>query len=180
MRKKFSNKMAHLSDEQIKKLEATANTIRQDIIAMLLEAKTGHSAGPLGMADVFTVLYHTDAIKHDPKNPEWEERDRIVLSNGHICPVLYAAMARAGYFPVEELKTLRKFGSRLQGHPHRLMLPGLETSSGPLGSGLSQSAGMAYALKADKKKTRLFASWATENLTADRFGKRRFGRGKTN
>jgi len=136
-----------LSDEQIKKLEATANTIRQDIIAMLLEAKTGHSAGPLGMADVFTVLYHTDAIKHDPKNPDWKERDRIVLSNGHICPVLYAAMARAGYFPVEELKTLRKFGTRLQGHPHRLVLPGLETSSGPLGSGLSQAAGMAYALK---------------------------------
>ena len=139
--------MAHLIDEQIKKLEAMANTIRQDIIDMLLEAKTGHSAGPLGMADVFTVLYHTDAIKHDPKNPNLEERDRIVLSNGHICPVLYAAMARAGYFPVEELKTLRKFGTRLQGHPHRLVLPGLETSSGPLGSGLSQAAGMAYALK---------------------------------
>ena len=136
-----------LSDEQIKKLETTANTIRQDIIAMLLEAKSGHSAGPLGMADVFTVLYHTDAIKHDPKNPDWEERDRIVLSNGHICPVLYATMARTGYFPVEELKTLRKFGTRLQGHPHRLVLPGLETSSGPLGSGLSQAAGMAYALK---------------------------------
>src|SRR3989338_722220 len=136
-----------LSDEQIKKLEAMANTIRQDIVAMLLEAKTGHSAGPLGMADVFTVLYHTDAIKHDPKNSDWEERDRIVLSNGHICPVLYAAMARAGYFPVEELKTLRNLGTTLQGHPHRLALPGLETSSGPLGSGLSQAAGMAYALK---------------------------------
>ena len=133
----------------------TANMIRQDIIAMLLEAKSGHSAGPLGMADVFTVLYHTDAIKHDPKNPDWEERDRIILSNGHICPVLYAAMARAGYFPVEELKTLRKFGTRLQGHPHRLVLPGLETSSGPLGSGLSQAAGMAYALKADKKKNQV-------------------------
>ena len=155
-----------LSDEQIKKLEIMANTIRQDIIAMLLEAKSGHSAGPLGMADVFTVLYHTDAIKHDPKNTDWEERDRIVLSNGHICPVLYATMARAGYFPPEELKTLRKFGSRLQGHPHRLMLPGLETSSGPLGSGLSQAAGMAYAFKmpaprslgevGDKKRIRPF------------------------
>ncbi|HCI04415.1 TPA: transketolase [Patescibacteria group bacterium] len=141
-----------LSDEQIKKLEATANTIRQDIIAMLLEAKSGHSAGPLGMADVFTVLYHTDAVKNDPKNPDWEERDRIILSNGHICPVLYAAMARAGYFLVEELKTLRKFGARLQGHPHRLVLPGLETSSGPIGSGLSQAAGMAYALRMDGKK----------------------------
>ena len=109
------------------------------------------------MADVFTVLYHTEAIKHDPKNTDWEERDRIVLSNGHICPVLYATMARAGYFPPEELKTLRKFGSRLQGHPHRLMLPGLETSSGPLGSGLSQAAGMAYAFRLDKKRSdRLF------------------------
>ncbi len=142
-----------LSDEQIKKLEATANTIRQDIIAMLLEAKTGHSAGPLGMADVFTVLYHTDAIKHDPKNPDWEERDRIVLSNGHICPVLYAAMAHSGYFPVEELKTLRKFGSRLQGHPHREWLPGIETSSGPLGSGLSQTIGMALADRMNNSKS---------------------------
>lgn len=144
-----------LSEEQIKKLEAAANTIRQDIIEVLLEAKSGHSAGPLGMADVFTVLYFTDAVKHNPKNPEWEERDRIVLSNGHICPVLYATMARAGYFPTEELKTLRKLGSRLQGHPHREALPGLETSSGPLGSGLSQAAGMAYSLRADKNKNQV-------------------------
>ncbi|MCK6462506.1 MAG: transketolase [Candidatus Pacebacteria bacterium] len=142
----------HLTDNQIKDLEKKANDIRQDIIGMLLEAKSGHSAGPLGMADVFTVLYHTDAIKHDSKNPDWEERDRIVLSNGHICPVLYAAMASTGYFPPKELKTLRKFGSRLQGHPHRLVLSGLETSSGPLGSGLSQAAGMAYAFRLDKKK----------------------------
>jgi len=146
----------HLTDEQIKKLELVANDIRQDIIAMLLEAKSGHSAGPLGMADVFTVLYYTDAVKHDPKNPDWEERDRIILSNGHICPVLYAAMASAGYFPKEELKTLRKYGARLQGHPHRLMLPGLETSSGPLGSGLSQACGMAHAFKGDKKKNQVY------------------------
>lgn len=145
----------HLSDEQIKKLEETACQIRQDVINMLLEAKSGHSAGPLGMADVFTVLYLTDALKQDPKNPDWPERDRIVLSNGHICPVQYAAMARAGYFPVDELKTLRKFGSRLQGHPHREKLPGIETSSGPLGSGLSQAAGMAYGFKLDKNQARL-------------------------
>lgn len=147
--------MPHLSDEQIKKLEETANTLRQDVIKMLLEAKSGHSAGPLGMADVFTVLYFTDAIRHDPKNPDWQERDRIILSNGHICPIQYAAMARAGYFPVEELMTLRKFGTRLQGHPHREKLPGIETSSGPLGSGLSQADGMAYAFKIDKKKNQV-------------------------
>lgn len=144
--------MAHLTDEQIKKLEETSCQLRQDVIGMLLEAKSGHSAGPLGMADIFAVLYFTDAIKHDPKNPELPARDRIVLSNGHICPIQYAAMARVGYFHVEELKTLRKFGTRLQGHPHREKLPGLEISSGPLGSGLSQAAGMALAFKMDKTK----------------------------
>lgn len=122
---------------------------------MLIEAGSGHSAGPLGMADVFTALYF-NILSHDPKNPKWEERDRLVLSNGHICPVLYATMAHAGYLPVEELKTLRKFGTRLQGHPHREKLPGLETSSGPLGSGLSQAAGMAYAAKMDSKLWRVY------------------------
>lgn len=134
-------------------MEAQANTIRQSIIEMLLEAKSGHTAGPLGMADIFTAFYF-NLLKHDPKNPSWEERDLVVLSNGHICPVLYATMAHAGYFPVEELKTLRKFGSRLQGHPHREFLPALETSSGPLGSGLSQAVGMALALRLDRNKNR--------------------------
>ena len=143
--------MAHLHDDKIKFLEDTANNIRQSIIEMLIEAKSGHTAGPLGMADVFTLLYF-HILKHDPKNPEWPERDRLILSNGHICPVLYAAMAHAGYFPVEELKTLRKFGSRLQGHPHREWLPGIETSSGPLGSGLSQTVGMALADRMDNGK----------------------------
>jgi len=138
----------------IKKLEEIANQIRQDIIEMLLEAGSGHSAGPLGMADVFTALYFGGIIKHDPKKPDWPERDRIILSNGHICPARYAAMARAGYFPLEELKTLRKFGSRLQGHPHRTALPGVETTSGPLGSGLSQAVGVAIAFKMDKKTTK--------------------------
>jgi transketolase len=115
---------------------------------MLLEAGSGHTAGPLGMADVFTALYF-DLLRHDPTNPNWPERDRLVLSNGHICPVLYATMAHSGYFPVEELQTLRKFGSRLQGHPHREFLPYLETSSGPLGSGLSQAVGMALADRMD-------------------------------
>jgi len=143
--------MAHLHDDKIKFLEDTANNIRQSIIEMLIEAKSGHTAGPLGMADVFTLLYF-HILKHDPKNPEWPERDRLILSNGHICPVLYAAMAHAGYFPVEELKTLRKFGSRLQGHPHREWLSGIETSSGPLGSGLSQTVGMALADRMDNGK----------------------------
>lgn len=147
--------MSHLHEEKIKQLEETANTIRQDIIEMLYEAKSGHSAGPLGMADVFTAFYF-HILNHDPKNPNWPERDRLVLSNGHICPVLYTAMANAGYFSKEELKTLRKFGSRLQGHPHRPWLPGLETSSGPLGSGLSQAAGMAYAALMDKKKYNVY------------------------
>ena len=115
---------------------------------MLVEAGSGHTAGPLGMADIFTLLYF-HAMKHDPKNPSWEERDRLVLSNGHICPVLYATMAHAGYMPVEELQTLRKFGSRLQGHPHREFMPWLEHSSGPLGSGLSQATGMALADRID-------------------------------
>ena len=129
-------------------LEELANTIRQDIIKMLVEAGSGHSAGPLGMADVFTALYFV-ILKHDPKNPDWPERDRLILSNGHIVPVRYATMARAGYFPVEELMTLRKFGSRLQGHPDRTRLPGLETTSGPLGSGLSQASGIAKAWQMD-------------------------------
>ncbi len=137
-----------LTDAQKLHLEKKANDIRVSIIEMLAEAKSGHSGGPLGMADVFAALYF-NILNHDPKNPKWEKRDRLVLSNGHICPVLYATMAHAGYFPVEELKTLRKFGSRLQGHPHREYLPMLETSSGPLGSGLSQAVGMAIVDKMD-------------------------------
>lgn len=142
--------MEHLHDEKLKFLEEKANAIRQSLIEMLIEAGSGHTGGPLGMADVFTALYF-HILKHDPARPDWEERDRLVLSNGHICPILYTAMAHAGYFPVEELKTLRKFGSRLQGHPHRDFLPMVETSSGPLGSGLSQAVGMAIAAKIDRK-----------------------------
>jgi transketolase len=130
-------------------LEERANEIRKSIIEMLVEARSGHTAGPLGMADVFTALYF-HVLRQNPRNPHWPDRDRSVLSNGHICPVLYAAMAYAGYFPVSELKTLRKFGSRLQGHPHREFLPMLETSSGPLGSGLSQAVGMALADRIDR------------------------------
>ena len=144
--------MGYLTDDQVKLLEVKANDIRQSIIEMLVAAGSGHSAGPLGMADVFTALYF-HSLTHNPKDPSWEGRDRVVLSNGHICPVLYATMAHAGYFPVDELKTLRKFGTRLQGHPHRTKLPGIETSSGPLGSGLSQAVGMALAARMDKKSS---------------------------
>lgn len=133
----------------IEKLELIANTIRQDIIRMLEHAGSGHSAGSLGQAEIFTALYF-NVMKHDPKNPDWSERDILIQSNGHTVPVRYATMAEAGYFPKEELMTLRQFGSRLQGHPERLKLPGLETTSGPLGSGLSQAAGMALALRMDK------------------------------
>ncbi len=133
-----------IEESEIKYLENKANDIRISIIEMLQIAGSGHTAGPLGMADVFTTLYGK-ALKHDPKKPFWEERDRLVLSNGHICPVLYSTMAHFGYFEVKELKTLRKFKSRLQGHPHREFLPMLETSSGPLGSGLSQAVGMCLA-----------------------------------
>ncbi len=143
--------MSFLSEKRIKELAVQANEIRKSIIEMLLEAKSGHTAGPLGMTDIFTLFYF-HILKHDPKNPEWAERDRLVLSNGHICPVFYATMAHAGYFEKEELKTLRKFGSRLQGHPHREYLPFVENSSGPLGSGLSQAAGMALADKIDGKE----------------------------
>lgn len=139
-----------LSEDKILDLKKKANDIRISIIEMLVEAGSGHTAGPLGMADVFTLFYF-HILKHDPKKPEWEERDRLILSNGHICPVLYSTMAHAGYFPVEELQTLRKFGSRLQGHPHREYLPYVENSSGPLGSGLSQAVGMAIADKLDGK-----------------------------
>jgi transketolase len=124
-------------------LETKAEIIRENIIRMLEEAGSGHSAGPLGLADIFTALYF-DVAKLDPKKPDWDERDMILLSNGHCVPVQYATMAEAGFFDKKELMTLRKFGSRLQGHPEREKLPGLETTSGPLGSGLSQAAGIAY------------------------------------
>lgn len=130
----------------IPELERIANDIRQDIIRMLEQAGSGHSAGPLGLADIFTALYF-DILKHDPQNPHWEERDILLLSNGHTVPVQYAAMAHAGYFDRQELMTLRQFGSRLQGHPERIKLPGLENTSGPLGCGLSQACGMALAMR---------------------------------
>ncbi len=144
-----------LDDKKIKYLEDLANKLREDVISMVSKAGSGHIAGSLGMAEIFATLYF-HILKHNPKDSNWPDRDRVVLSNGHICPVLYAALARAGYFPLEELNTLRKLNSRLQGHPHRGILPGIETTSGPLGSGLSQACGIALAARLDKKKYRIY------------------------
>lgn len=132
----------------IEQLQKKANDIRIDIIKMLEHAGSGHSAGPLGLADIFTALYFR-ILKNDPKNPDWDQRDILLLSNGHCVPVRYATMAHAGYFDKKELMTLRQLGSRLQGHPERTKLPGMETTSGPLGCGLSQAAGMALAMRMD-------------------------------
>lgn len=136
-------------------LEEIAVEVRKSIISMLEEAGSGHSAGPLGLADILTALYFL-ILKHDPENPDWEERDLFMLSNGHCVPVQYATMAEAGYFHKTELKTLRKLGTRLQGHPERQKLPGLETTSGPLGSGLSQAIGMALGLRLQKSNRRVY------------------------
>ncbi len=150
----------NLYASDVKALEKRANEIRQDIIAMLAQAGSGHSAGPLGMADIFTAFYF-HILNHNPKKPDWKDRDRLVLSNGHICPVQYATMAHAGYFPLDEIMTLRQLNTRLQGHPHRGSLPGIETTSGPLGSGISQAIGIALAARLDGAK------YQTYCLTSD-------------
>jgi len=144
-----------VSDTPTDILVRKAQAIRESIITMLATAKSGHSAGPLGMTDVFTTLYF-DILKHDPHQPLWSERDRLLLSNGHICPVLYATLAEAGYFPKEELATLRRLNSRLQGHPHLGSLPGVENTSGPLAQGLSQACGVAYGLHMDQLPNRVY------------------------
>lgn len=147
--------IAQIYEDKLKDLELKANQARQLTIETLLEAGSGHSAGPLGMADIFTAFYF-HILNHDPKKPDWPDRDRLILSNGHICPIRYVSMAMSGYFPIEELKTLRKIDSRLQGHPHRTALPGLETTSGPLGEGISQGIGIALAGKMDKKNYQVY------------------------
>lgn len=142
-----------VSAQKVAELEKISREIRKEIISMIYKAGSGHPGGSLGMADIFTALYF-HLLNHDPGKPEYPERDRLVLSNGHICPVQYAALALAGYFPLENLQTLRQLGSGLQGHPYRGFLPGIETTSGPLGSGLSQASGMAWAAIHDQKKWR--------------------------
>src|SRR6266481_1095937 len=147
--------LGEIEERKIKELELIANELRVSVIEMLREAGSGHQGGPLGMSDIFASFYF-HILNQDPRHPEWPDRDRLVLSNGHICPIQYAALEHAGYFPIEELKTLRKLGTRLQGHPHRGSLPGIETTSGPLGSGISQAAGIALAARLDHKKHRVY------------------------
>ena len=144
-----------VSHKRIKDLYGIANRLREDVIMMLEKAGSGHSAGPLGMADVFAAFYFY-ILNQKPKQPLWPQRDRLILSNGHICPIQYAALARAGYFPLKKLETLRQYGSGLQGHPHRKALPGIETTSGPLGEGLSQGIGMALCARLNNEKHRIY------------------------
>lgn len=154
-----------LTEKKLLSLEKKANDIRQDLLKMLEEAGSGHSAGPLGMADIFTALYF-HVLEHDPKKPMWEDRDRLLLSNGHIVPIRYAAMAYAGYFPKSELMTLRKLGSKLQGHPEYRIMPALENTSGPLGDGSPQSVGMAYVGKVDEAPWHVYCVMSDGELEA--------------
>jgi len=144
-----------LGSARLEELELTANGIREDIIKSLLKAKSGHSAGPLGVADILTALYFY-ILKHDPTNPKLATRDRFILSAGHLCPALYVTLAHAGYFELSQLDTLRKFGSGLQGHPHNLALAGIENTSGPLGQGISQAVGVALALQMKNIQSEVF------------------------
>ena len=140
-----------------KQLHEISTGIRKSVVTSLAEARSGHLGGSLGLADIFTTIYFS-VLTHDPQNPSWPGRDRLILSIGHVAPVLYATLAHSGYFPVEELDTLRKLGSRLQGHPGRDHgLPGLELSAGSLGQGLSVAVGMAIAAKIDHKNHRIFS-----------------------
>ena len=153
--KKWQRALPPLSGVKEKKLKEKAAELRAEIINMLAAAGSGHAAGSLGMTDIFTALYF-HLLQHRPKQPEWKDRDHLILSNGHICPARYAAMAFSGYFPKKILLTLRKFGSPLQGHPDRRHLPGVETTSGPLGSGSSIAVGLAYAAKMDQAPWRVY------------------------
>ncbi len=144
-------------------LEVQANVIRQDVIRMLAKAGSGHTAGPLGIADIFTALYFS-VLRHNPQKPNWPDRDRFILSNGHIAPILYATLAHAGYFSKEELMTLRQLGTRLHGHPHYKSLPGIENSAGPLGQGISIAAGIALGAKMDKKQFKVYCSMGDGEL----------------
>jgi transketolase len=144
-----------MEEARLLRLKAMSNLIRKDIVKMVLDAGSGHPGGSLSVADIVSVLFF-DVMTHDPSNPCWEGRDRFILSKGHACPAVYAALAEGGYFPREELDTLRKFGSRLQGHPDMCKLPGLEASTGSLGQGLSIASGLALAMKMDGKPNRVY------------------------
>ena len=138
-------------------LERRANDMRADIVRMIAEAGSGHPGGSLSCADILAALYFGGVLEHDPRNPQWEGRDRFILAKGHAAPALYAVLAQAGYIPREELATLRKLGSRLQGHPDSNQVPGVEVSTGSLGQGLSVAAGAAAGLKLDGAPQTVFA-----------------------
>lgn len=144
----------NLNVEDVIRLEEKAKVIRKYIINMIYQAKSGHSGGVLSCTDILTVIYFFK-MKHNPQDPKWENRDRFILSKGHATPALYAILAECGYFPTEELNTLRKFGSRLQGHPD-INLPGIEVSSGSLGQGLSIASGIALSAKLDKNDFKIY------------------------
>jgi len=144
-----------MNEERLQQLQSAAKVIRRDIVTMLAEAGSGHPGGSLSAADIVTALYF-EVMNVNPEQPKWPERDRFVLSKGHAAPVLYAALAERGYFEPAELKTLRKLGSRLQGHPDMKKLPGVEMSTGSLGQGFSAANGMALAGKVDKKDYRVY------------------------
>lgn len=154
-----------LSEKKLFALEKRAQDIRADVLTMLEHAGSGHSAGSLGLADIFTALYF-HVLVHDPKKPNWKDRDRLILSCGHTAPAQYVTMAHAGYFPKSELKTLRSFGSRLQGHPELGSLPGIENTSGPLGDGSPQSAGLAYIAKKEKQPWHTYCVMSDGELQA--------------
>ena len=143
-----------------------ACAIRTDIIEMVHEAGSGHPGGSLSCTDILSALYFGGVLKHDPSNPKWDERDYFILGKGHAAPALYATLAEAGYLPVDELKTLRKLGTRLQGHPDSNLLPCVEVSTGSLGQGLSIGAGLAAGMKLE-----FLYLWVMANVKKDKFGK---------
>ena len=147
--------MHTIHDKDVIALEERANEMRRDLIKMLVAAGSGHSAGPLDLAEIFASLYF-HIMNYRPNQPKWKHRDRLYLSCGHVVPIQYVAMAHAGYFPKSELMTLRKLGSRLQGHPEYGVLPGIENASGPLGNGSAQAVGAAYALRMDMSQSHVY------------------------
>lgn len=159
-----------LSARGINHLEECASLVRQDIIEMIAKAGSGHPGGSLGITDILVGLYFK-ILRCKPKDPNWPERDRLILSHGHVCPALYSVLARAGYFPESLLSTFRELGSPLQGHPHRGVLPGIETTSGPLGSGLSQAVGMALIGKVDESTHDLTVGVSSLDRTSSDVGK---------
>ncbi|HEY0673069.1 MAG TPA: transketolase, partial [Longimicrobiales bacterium] len=144
------------TDRDLAALRGRATTIRRHIVEMLAEAASGHPGGSLSAVEIVTALYFGGFLRYDPQNPDWPQRDRFILSKGHGVPVQYAALAEAGFFPVSELKTLRKINSRLQGHPVLGTAPGIEASTGSLGQGLSIALGMALAAKMDRADVRIY------------------------